>query len=160
MTLIWHENSPNISKLRDRHWKICEHSSAFLRKVLFFVRVGMAKIPQPQDYTLRQNSHKSCYACKLFKKSMNLPFWRRLPVTKNKVAVVACGKKRRKCLYSHFVQYKLQHRNIIIFHQWRLLWGYYFDWLPSPPALRGFCTEMCAQPQRFCITENARGPGL
>ena len=28
-----------------------------------------------------------------------------------------------------------------------------------PRAPRGFCTEMCAQPQGFCTTENARGPG-
>ena len=26
-----------------------------------------------------------------------------------------------------------------------------------PRAPRGFCTEMCAQPQSFCTTENARG---
>ena len=28
-----------------------------------------------------------------------------------------------------------------------------------PRAPRGFCTEMCAQPQGFCTTENARGLG-
>ena len=28
-----------------------------------------------------------------------------------------------------------------------------------PRAPRGFCTKMYAQPQGFCITENARGPG-
>ena len=33
---------------------------------------------------------------------------------------------------------------------------YQFDRLPSP---RGFCTEMCAQPQGFCKTENAWGAG-
>ena len=32
---------------------------------------------------------------------------------------------------------------------------YQFDQLPSPWAPRGFCTEMCAQPQGFCRTENA-----
>ena len=31
---------------------------------------------------------------------------------------------------------------------------------PPPRAPRGFCTEMCAQPQGFCKTENARGAGL
>ena len=30
---------------------------------------------------------------------------------------------------------------------------------PPPRAPRGFCTKMCAQPQGFCTTENARGPG-
>ena len=29
-----------------------------------------------------------------------------------------------------------------------------------PPGTRGFCTEMCAQPQGFCKTENSRGAGL
>ena len=29
-----------------------------------------------------------------------------------------------------------------------------------PRAPRGFCTEMCAQPQGFCKTENAQGAGL
>ena len=28
-----------------------------------------------------------------------------------------------------------------------------------PRAPLGFCTEMCAQPQGFCTTENAQGPG-
>ena len=40
-----------------------------------------------------------------------------------------------------------------------LLCRYQFDRLPSPRAPRGFCTTMCAQPQRFCTTENARGSG-
>ena len=30
---------------------------------------------------------------------------------------------------------------------------------PPPRAPRGFCSEMCAQPQGFCTTENARGAG-
>ena len=28
-----------------------------------------------------------------------------------------------------------------------------------PPGTPGFCTKMCTQPQGFCTTENARGPG-
>ena len=27
---------------------------------------------------------------------------------------------------------------------------------PPPPGTPGFCTKMCAQPQGFCTTENAR----
>ena len=30
---------------------------------------------------------------------------------------------------------------------------------PPPQAPRGFCTKLCAQPQGFCTTENAWGPG-
>ena len=41
----------------------------------------------------------------------------------------------------------------------RTLCRFQFDQLPSPRAPRGFCTEMCAQPQGFCTTENALGPG-
>ena len=52
-----------------------------------------------------------------------------------------------------------QPKSFLLSNSWCKLCRYQFDRLPSPRAPRGFCTEMCAQLQGFCRTENARGPG-